>query len=135
MKRLKRIYLASPYSHQSKVVMSNREYEINYILGKLYWKYHVAIIPPILISAKIKEIIGNEIGDSFKEWSEVDYAYILGCDAVWVAKMDCWEDSIGVTAEIKFAKQNNIPVKYIDTQTLKLSSRPKKSKQEKADAE
>jgi len=38
----------------------------------------------------------------------------LTAKEVWVLKFEGWDKSTGVAAEIKFALENNILVKYID---------------------
>lgn len=123
MKKL--IYLASPYSHSDPRVMAYREEQVNSVAAHLYLKHKVSIIPPIMISAVMKRHLGNTIGTSFKEWRNVDLRYIAACDEVWVVTMSGWNQSIGVIAEIEYAKKNNIPVKYISPVTLKFIKRPK----------
>lgn len=111
-------YVASPYSHPRKRVMQHRAAMVDYIMAKLYEKYKVALIPPILISRVIKECLGDSIGTDFKEWKKVDLKYISRCDAVIVVMLPGWKESIGVKAEILFALRNQIPVKYFDTDLL-----------------
>lgn len=117
---MKMIYLCSPYSHSDKFVQDQREAEINLIAAKLQAKYKVVIFPPILISAVYKRLLPDKFGTTFKYWCKVDLAAIKHCDEVWVAMMDGYKESIGVTAEIAYAEETNKPVKYIDTTKLKL---------------
>lgn len=37
---------------------------------------------------------------------------ISKCDELWVLKIDGWEQSKGVSAEIEYAESLNIPIKY-----------------------
>lgn len=121
-----RVYLASPFSHPEERVQERREQKINAICAHLYLKHKVAIIPPIMISAIIKRELQNQIGTTFKEWEAVDLAYISGCKEVWVACMDGWDRSIGVQAEIKFARSKNLVVRFIDPITLEFVKEPNK---------
>jgi hypothetical protein len=55
---------------------------------------------------------------SFKSWAKRDLTYLSKCDELWVVTMKGWKESIGVKAEINFAKEHNMPIKYIDPHTL-----------------
>lgn len=56
---------------------------------------------------------------TFAAWKKVDLKVISKCDEVWVVKMIGWKESVGVTAEIKFARKKGIKVKFIDPVSLK----------------
>lgn len=40
--------------------------------------------------------------------------FILKCDRMIVVKLDGWEESEGVNAEIEFALDQGIPIEYIE---------------------
>lgn len=133
MKLTKLIYLASPYSDEDLMVMHLRALQIDSIMSHMYSKTKVSIIPPILISRIIKDNLGENIGTSFKDWKQIDLTYISKCDEVWVACMNGWIKSIGVQAEIKFAEERNIKVRYINPTTMRFIKCPlKKLKKQKA---
>lgn len=46
-------------------------------------------------------------------WLKWCYDLLSKCDEMDVLCLDGWEDSTGVQAEIKFAKENNIKINYI----------------------
>jgi hypothetical protein len=122
MKRHKRIplvYLASPYSYESKIpfvsalVKYARYVRITRIGAKLTEERDIALICPITQSHQLgKYMVDNDGG--FDRWRTVDLSYIAKCDQLIVVKMAGWEESIGVQEEIKYAKRKKIPIEYID---------------------
>lgn len=93
-------YLASPYSHTDKKIEEKRLKEIS-IIGALLTRNSVFCIHPIASSHTLVE--NSDMGSSFEVWGELDLKYIEKSDAVIVADMDGWRDSLGVQAEIKHA--------------------------------
>lgn len=126
MKKTKLIYLASPYSHKYMTVMRKREDLINSIGAQLCATHRVAIFAPITTSVIYQRILPNKFGHSFTSWKEIDLCAIKHSDEVWVACMEGWRQSIGVTEEIKYATLHKIKVRYIDPKTLKFIPKPKK---------
>jgi len=47
-------------------------------------------------------------------WKAYDTAFLKWADEVYIFMQDGWKDSIGVTAEIKIAKQLGKPIIYIE---------------------
>ncbi len=118
------IYLASPYSYKSRIpgwsylVRQYRNYLITKIAGKLHDQFpEVAFILPITQSHEVAKYMKSN-STAFTAWANRDLEFISRCDDVWVVMMPGWKESIGVQAEIKFAKKNKIPVKYINHVTL-----------------
>lgn len=126
MKKL--IYLANAYtSHSSNPDYATFERQQRrtleaYIAGQLRKKYEVAIIAPIALSAAMADICDFDTG--FKEWEGDDLLFISKSDEVWVLLSEGWDTSVGVAAEIAFAKKMNIPIKYVDKDTLALYKSP-----------
>lgn len=107
----KLIYLASPFSHKSKWVMKLRWAIITSLAAKLIGE-GVHLFGPITESHSYVEFGLQENGWEF--WKAHDCLMLEKCDEVWVAKMKGWEESIGVTEEIKYAIQKGKPIKYLD---------------------
>lgn len=117
---MKLVYLASPFSHTSNKVMLKRRKDIDSIGAKLQCKHrNVAIFPPITISDTYAKISKGKLGHTFDSWRKIDFYTISKCDEVWVVKMEGWDRSIGVIAEIEYAKSLKIPVKFINPLTLR----------------
>lgn len=124
----KLVYMANAYSskledkdlaalqrHQRKALESSMG-------GRLKKKYGITLILPIAISGSMADLCEFDTG--FNTWSGDDYTFISKCDEVWVLVSEGWKESYGVTEEIYFAIENNIPVKYINKETLELTSSP-----------
>lgn len=122
MKLTKQIYVASPYSHKSKKIMIQRFKDITRIIGILQDTHPYAFIGPITQSHQTAMHMKKSEG-SFKHWARRDYTYIYNSQELWVVKLPGWTISVGVQAEIEFAKAIGIPVKYIDPITLKKTGR------------
>jgi nucleoside 2-deoxyribosyltransferase len=103
----KKIYLAIPYSgHIEKSFRLANE-----IAAELIQKGFIVFSPismshPIAIYGKMK--------GSWDVWKRIDMEFIKWCDEVIVINFDnsAVEKSIGVQAEIDFAKELGKPVKY-----------------------
>lgn len=109
-------YLASPYSHPNKEVEKAREIQINKI-GALLNELGHCIFPPITISSAFVHFNDQLLG-GYEQWRKIDRCAVEHCDELWVCMMDGWQESIGVTDEIYWAKRHNIPVRYLDPITL-----------------
>lgn len=106
------IYLASPYTHGDPNVQQERYEKITRIGARLTEKYGHAFFLPITQSHQLVEANPN-LNGSFESWEEIDLTVLSRCDALWVVTLDGWRASRGVLAEIKFAEELNIPIKYI----------------------
>ncbi len=51
----------------------------------------------------------------FGYWEKADREFLSKCTDIYVAKMEGWDKSKGVQAEIKIALELGIPVTYINT--------------------
>jgi hypothetical protein len=111
------VYLASPYSNPSPSIQDHREQQITRIGALLTLKHKTPMFMPITQSAAMKRFV-PQLGTTFEYWKGIDLPAIDGCAEVWVVKMPGWNESIGVMHEIRYAKENQIPVKYIDPKTL-----------------
>lgn len=105
------IYLASPYSKYSegraKAFIKACQKAAS-LMGQGY-----KIFCPIAHSHCI-EIHGMLDIKNGEFWLKQDFAVLKHCDELWVYKMEGWEESVGVKAEIEFASAAGIPIKYID---------------------
>lgn len=124
----KLIYLANAYSSKledkdrAKLQSEQRRLLESLIGGQLKKKYSVTLILPIAVSAAMADLCDFDTG--FDTWSGDDYTFISRCDEIWVLVSEGWKESYGVTEEIFFAIENNIPVKYINKDTLELTANP-----------
>lgn len=117
MKLTKLIYLASPYSHKGEFIRNMRYNLITKITGKLQDRYPYAFIGPITQSHNTAPYMESP-NTEFTSWAIRDLTYISRSDEMWVVMIDGWKESKGVQAEIEFASNQNIKVRYINPETL-----------------
>lgn len=99
------IYLAGPYSG-----MENRSFrELTLYAAHLVKEGH-HVYSPITHSHPMAEVI--DLPSDWEYWKELDERMIAACSMLVVLKLDGWESSVGVAAEIEIAKRLGIPVFY-----------------------
>lgn len=106
------IYLASVYSLDSDEELREKRYQ--YVLAKTaeLSKAGLVVISPIVHSHPMA--VHHNMPKTWDFWEKIDRALIDVCSEVWVLKMDGWEKSTGVTAEVAYAQQTDKPVKYLE---------------------
>lgn len=106
---MKIIYLASPYSHQSKAVREHR-----YILARAFtlWtlRQPIPIFSPIVYGKEME----TQIGTDYISWQTLNDSMIRACEQLWVLRIDGWEKSKGVAHEIELARSLGKPIVYVD---------------------
>lgn len=103
------IYLASPYSHPEPLTRYER-----YILTLAYThaclRRGEVIFSPIVYGHQFAEM--GLAQTDFQHWRSFNEAMLLKSGAVRVLKLDGWEQSEGVKAEMIFARKHGIPVSF-----------------------
>ena len=105
------IYLACPYTHKDKAVMEERFRCVNKAASKLMAAGRY-IFSPISHTHPIAE--AGELPRGWEFWQGYDTAIISRCTSIYVLMLEGWKESTGVQAEIKPAKEYDIPVVFID---------------------
>lgn len=107
------IYLASPYSHKDPAVRLTRYYTVCFAAAKLMAEGK-HIFSPIAHTHEIC-IQGEGLGFHYEYefWQKLDEEMIRLCEEFWVLRMDGWEDSKGIKAEMEYAISLGRRVKYI----------------------
>ena len=105
------IYLATPYTHVDKAVMEARFNEAAKIAGSLMQKGEIIFCP---ITHTHPIAVNCELPREWQFWERFDREFVGFADKVIVAKMNGWEQSRGVNAEIAIAKQQGKEVIYLD---------------------
>ena len=103
-------YLASPYSHPNEEVKKKRYDEICIITARII-KYDSKVIPfsPIVYSHVLESEYMTQI-----DWIDFDLEMLQLFDVLCVVMLDGWNESKGVSLEIKYALENDIPIIYLD---------------------
>lgn len=119
--KMKKIYLAIPYSQieaESSCKQANEASII--ILNKGF-----NVFSPITHCHPLTLVEGYSLPGTWDFWSQIDYQFIDWADEVWVCIPKEGESpvrrSVGITAEVKYAKKLGLPVKYfkIENKNLK----------------
>jgi len=105
------IYLACPYSHKDNNIMHERFLSVNKVAARLM-KEGKYIYSPISHTHPIK--LAGELPGGWDYWEGYDRRILSACDRIIVLRLEGWEQSTGVQAEIKIGKEMSIPVDYID---------------------
>lgn len=117
---MKLIYLAAPYSVQlengNKPSIEDMKHRVKQVTQKAaeIMQQGYNIFSPLTHSDPIADYISEENRTSHDFWLKIDFDILKRCDEVWVYKLSCWDKSYGISQEIEFAENNDIPVKFID---------------------
>jgi len=103
-------YVASPYSHPDESVRIARYRAAVHATMVLFQK-NIATFGPIAFSAN-SSFLKYNIKTDFAAWEALDKLFISKSDGIIVLTIDGWDRSVGVTAEIAFAKSLGLPVLY-----------------------
>lgn len=109
-------YLASPYSHPDPAVKKHRAEMVTESAVDLL-HLGVFVFAPISYNEPWEKY--NLPGD-WQFWQDFDKTFVSRCDGgIIVLMLDGWDKSVGVTAEIEFAKSIGLPVYYTTPQQIK----------------
>jgi len=71
------------------------------------------VFSPLSHSDPIADYMPERFRTSHNFWLSVDCDMLKRCDELWVLMLPGWERSYGISQEIEFAEENNIPIKFI----------------------
>ena len=108
---MKKVYLATPYSDDDPAVREARFLAVNKVAGILMRKGFLVFSP---ISHTHPIALAGDLPKGWEFWSKYDFTFINDwADYVFVLQLDGWEESVGVTAEIKLAEELGKPVTFL----------------------
>lgn len=106
------IYIASPYVHPDPYIMQKRyETVVQYVNDQ--YRASIPVYSPIVHNHPVALLGG--LPRTWDYWKMIDLAMLRLCHALWVLQLPGWDRSIGVTAEIKFAEEVGMPIRYVET--------------------
>ena len=108
---MRKIYLATPYSHPDPPVRLFRFDAVNKVAAQLMSDGFL-VFSPISHTHPIAE--AGDLPKGWEFWKEYDKTFIEWADEVYVLKAQGWETSTGVQAEIKIAEEMGKPVVYLE---------------------
>ena len=123
MKNRLKIYLAVPYTgmREESFIAVNR-------VAAILMKQGHVVCSPISQNHPIAEQEG--LPTDWKFWKKYDLCFIEWCDALVLLKLDGWESSTGVTAEIKMARKLDKPTIPLEKDFVENSVHQKGKKKE-----
>lgn len=104
------VYIAVPYSHPDLAVRSYRV-ECANKLAAMYIEEGEAVYSPLSMWHAVAQ--GNKLPTGFNYWGKVDKILLRYTKLLSVLKIEGWNESRGVRAEVELAKELKIPITYI----------------------
>ena len=105
------IYLASPYSNPDSAVRHARYTAAARFVARELWN-DLPIFSPICYAHHMA--IEHDLPLDAESWRPFNEWMISKSYAVWVLRIEGWDNSVGVNAEIHLAHELGIPVEYRD---------------------
>jgi hypothetical protein len=105
-------YLAAPYTHADPAVLEHRYLAANRACAALM--HDGPVFSPISHSHPVADHMDPALRLDHHFWQEQDTAILRHCSRVVVLKVDGWDRSRGVAAELKLAAELAIPVDYME---------------------
>lgn len=107
---MKKIYLASPYSHPDPAVREQRFHDVCTIAARLMQDGHI-VFSPIAHSHPISQHMGNAL--DLEYWLAQERAFVEWADEVWVATLPGYFESKGVRQEMAWAREMGKNVGFV----------------------
>ncbi len=114
VKRSHLTYLASPYSHPDPAVRQARFEAACRAAAELIRRGHL-VFSPIAHSHCIAQ---HGLPMDWGFWEAQDRWLLAACDELWVLKLDGWQHSRGVQAEIAIARALGKAVRFVSESEL-----------------
>ncbi len=112
-KKVKLVYLASPYNHADERVREARFRAVMAVVAEAFGdREKVCVYSPICHNHPIS--LHHPLPAAWDFWRDVDFPMIEHCDALVVLRMDGWRESVGIKAEIDHAAGLGMPVHFVD---------------------
>ena len=109
----KRIYLASPFTHEDFVVRLARKKVVTECSARLLSEGQL-VFSPIVYGAMLAEG-KSPLPVSWDFWEKLDASFLKNwATELWVLKMEGWEKSVGIREEISIAEELNLPVVFLE---------------------
>lgn len=109
---LKRIYLASPYSHPDLGMRLLRVAHVRQVCARMNERPGINCYSPISHSHDLPH--PKELAKSDAFWRPLNEDEIRRSDEVHVLMLSGWDISVGVTREIEYALSLGKPVHYLN---------------------
>jgi hypothetical protein len=105
------VFISSPYSHPDDEIRESNFKIVSKLAAELNSKGIVAVSP---ITYGHTLLNFKEMPTDWEFWKEFCLTFLEKSSEVIVYKMPGWENSRGMKEEIEFAKNLNIPIRYME---------------------
>ena len=105
------IYFASTYSSKEPDLVQERYKLACQRVANLVAKGYV-VFSPIIYGHTLIDY--HEMPGDWEFWKNFCQSFLVKCDEMIVFKLEGWDKSTGILAEIDLANQLNIPITYIE---------------------
>lgn len=109
------IYLASPYTHPEQSVREDR-FNLVCRAASILMRRGEYVYSPI--GATHPMSVNCLLPLTWDYWEQYDRWFIERCDYLVVLMIDGWQQSKGVTAELKIARELGKPIGYVTMEKL-----------------
>ena len=103
-------YIASPYSHEDPAIMEDRYKAVMKITAE-YLQGKIHVYSPIVHCHEIAKVYS--LPKDYNFWKAYNKTMLDKADKLIVVMLDGWENSIGVSDEIKFATSRNKHILFL----------------------
>ncbi len=112
---MRKVYLATPYSHSDAHVREERFQRVTMAAAMLI-NMGYAVISPITHNHNI--IKTGKVPGLWDYWGKFDSLHLEHADMLVVLRLPGWDKSVGVAAEIEIATKRGIPIYYLEDSTV-----------------
>lgn len=102
-------YIASPYSHHDSKKMEKRYLEVTKFAAKLTAKGFIVFSP--ITHCHVMAML-QKMPHDWDFWANIDFTFLDVCESLIVLQLPGWESSVGVTAEITYARNRGKRIMY-----------------------
>ena len=120
---MKLAYLATPYSRYP-LGIEQAFIDAAKLAGRLL-RIGLCVYSPITHTHPFA-VFNNLDPLDYSIWQPFDEAMLNACDALIVAHMDGWQDSLGLAREVAFFERADKPIFDLDTDSLGMTRRQKR---------
>lgn len=103
-------YLAIPYSHLDPMIRKHRFEIANKITADLMKKGRI-IFSTI---SHCHPLTDYGLPGSWDYWKKYNREFLKMCKKLIVVTLEGWQDSVGVTEELRIAEEEGVTIEYID---------------------
>lgn len=105
------VYLASPYTHKDALVRDMRAAAVTIMAHKMMQE-GIIVFSPVSYGHTIAKL--GDMPTDWQYWEKTCRAYLSHSHKIVVLMLQGWEESTGVTEELKIAKELGIDVEFVN---------------------